>query len=260
MGVRRALALGQHVLHAYRLQDGTHGTAGDDTRTGSGRTDHHERTVIAELLLVRNRTVNNRDLDEVFLGILHAFGDGGLHLRGLAQAVTYDAVLVAHDHDGREAERTTTLGHLRDTLDADETVLEFQIARANFLYVGICHDRLEFKTGFASSFGQLFYSSVIEVSVTVESNGRDSLGGGTLGGQFAHQRRDFTLGFSGSGPGNLLVERRCRGERYAGLVVDKLHIDLLVAAEYRHTGLFGRSADDLADTHLDPRSSFYLVQ
>lgn len=39
-----------------------------------------------------------------------------------------------------------------------------------------------------------------------------------------------------------------------------LHVDLLVATIYSHARLCGRSAHDLADTHLDPLSSFYLVQ
>ena len=137
MGVRRTLALGKHVLDTHRLQHGTHGTAGDDTRTGSGRTNHHERTAETRLLLVGDRTVDHRDLDEVLLGILHALGDGRLYLRSLAQAVAYHAVLVTDDDDGRKTERATTLRNLGNTLDADEPVLEFEIARAYFLYVGI---------------------------------------------------------------------------------------------------------------------------
>ena len=48
-----------------------------------------------------------------------------------------DAVFVADDDDGRETERAATLRNLGNALDADETVLEFEIARAYFLYVGI---------------------------------------------------------------------------------------------------------------------------
>ena len=84
-----------------------------------------------------DRAVDHRDLDEVLLGILHALGDGRLHLRSLAQAVAYHAVLVTYDDDGRKTERATTLRNLGNTLDADETVLEFEVARAYFLYVGI---------------------------------------------------------------------------------------------------------------------------
>mgnify|MGYP006913767445 CR=1 FL=1 len=109
-----------------------------DTRTGSGRTNHHERAAETLLLLVGNRSVDYRDLHEVLLGILHALGDGCLHLRSLAQAIAYDAVLVTYDDDGRKTERATALRHLRNALDAHEAVLEFEIARAYFLYIGIC--------------------------------------------------------------------------------------------------------------------------
>ena len=137
MGVRRPLALGQHVLHAYRLQHGTHGTAGDDTRTGSGRTNHHLRTAETHLLLVGNRTVDDRHLDEVLLGILDTLGDGRLHLRSLTQTVAHNAVFVTHDDDRREAECTTTLRYLGNTLDAYEPVFKLEVACTHFLYVRI---------------------------------------------------------------------------------------------------------------------------
>ena len=84
-----------------------------------------------------DRTVDNRNLHQVLLRVLHALGDGRLNLRSLAQAVAYDTVFVTYDDDGRETERAATLRNLGNTLDADEPVLEFEIARAYFLYVGI---------------------------------------------------------------------------------------------------------------------------
>ena len=84
-----------------------------------------------------DRTVDNRNLHQVLLCVLHALGDGRLNLRSLTQAVAHDAVFVADDDDGRETERAATLRNLGNALDADETVLEFEIARAYFLYVGI---------------------------------------------------------------------------------------------------------------------------
>ena len=137
----------------------------------------------------------------------------GLHFRSLAQAVAHHAVLVAYDDDGRETERAAALRNLRYTLNADETVLEFEVARAYFLYVGICHDRLEFKSAFACCFGQLFNSSVIKVTVAVESDGRNAFGRSALGGQLAHQGGHFALGLAGGGFGHLLVQRGGRRER-----------------------------------------------
>ena len=112
-------------------------TDSSTARTGSGRADHDERTAETELLLVGNRTVDNGDLHKVLLCVLHAFGDGRLNLRSLAQTVAYDAVLVTDDDNGRETECTTSLGYLGNTLNAYESVLKLEIASAYFLYVGI---------------------------------------------------------------------------------------------------------------------------
>lgn len=84
-----------------------------------------------------NRTVDNGDLHKILLCVLHAFGDGRLNLRSLAQTVAYDAVLVTDDDNGRETECTTSLGYLGNTLNAYESVLKLEIASAYFLYVGI---------------------------------------------------------------------------------------------------------------------------
>ena len=95
------------------------------------------RTAVAILLLVGKRALDDGDLHQVLLGILHALGDGGLNLRSLAQAVAYDAVLVTHDDDGRETEGATSLGYLGNTLNAYKSVLELEVAGAYYLYVGI---------------------------------------------------------------------------------------------------------------------------
>src|SRR5699024_5270754 len=117
------------------------------------------------------------------------------------------------------------------------------------------HIRLEFKTAFTRCVGQLFNSSVIKVAVTVERNDRDTLGGGTLGGQLAHERCYVALGLAGGSLRHLLVQRGCGGQSNPPKVVDKLYVDLLVATEHSHARTLGRTAHDLADTHLDPLSS-----
>src|SRR3954470_3130056 len=40
--VRRAQALGEHVVDAGALQHGTHRSTGDDTGTGAGRLEQHD--------------------------------------------------------------------------------------------------------------------------------------------------------------------------------------------------------------------------
>ena len=90
------------------------------------------------------------NLHQVFLGILHAFGNSRSNLRSLTQTVAYHTILVADDHDGREAERATALRYLGNTLNAYEPVFELEVACAYFLHIGICHIALEFKTAFTS--------------------------------------------------------------------------------------------------------------
>ena len=126
------------------------GPAGNNPGPGSRRTNHHQRTAETHLLLVGNRTVDYGNLHQVFLGILHAFGNSRSNLRSLTQTVAYHTILVADDHDGREAERATALRYLGNTLNAYEPVFELEVACAYFLHIGICHIALEFKTAFTS--------------------------------------------------------------------------------------------------------------
>jgi hypothetical protein len=69
---------------------------------------------------VRDRRTDPRHLEEVLLGLLDALGDGRGHLLGLSVADADGAVAVAHDHQGGEAEATTTLDDLGDPVDRDD--------------------------------------------------------------------------------------------------------------------------------------------
>ena len=101
---------------------------------------------------------------------------------------------------------------------------------------------------------------MIEITVTVESHAFDALGYGALGSELADQSGYFTLVLACGCFCHLLVQRRCGSEGYACQVINELHVDLLVATEYSHTRLRCRTADDLADTHLDALSSFDFIQ
>ena len=74
-------------------------------------------------------------LHQVLLGVVDAFGDGLLHLLGLAQAVAHHTVLVAHHHDGGEGEGASALGHLGHAVQGHELVLQLEVAAAHFLVV-----------------------------------------------------------------------------------------------------------------------------
>src|SRR6185369_10380698 len=105
---------------ARALEDGADRAAGDDARTGRGRLEqHHAGRVLADHR-VRDRGREPRHLEEVLLGLLDALGDGRGHLLGLSVADADRAVAVADDHQGGQAEATTTLHDLRDAVDRDD--------------------------------------------------------------------------------------------------------------------------------------------
>src|SRR3954454_6801366 len=115
--VRGPEALGEDVLDAGALQDGTHRATGDDAGTGAGRLQEHDTGGTLTLDRVRDGAGDPRDLEEVLLRLLHALGDRGRHLLRLAVADTDHAVTVAHHDQRGEAEATTTLHDLGDPVD-----------------------------------------------------------------------------------------------------------------------------------------------
>ena len=137
MRVRRTFALRKHVADTDALKHGTHGASGDYAGTGSGRTDHHQRTAVTGFLFVRDRSVQHGNFNKVFLRIFNPFGNGGGHFAGFAEAVAYDAVFVTYHNDCRKAECATTLGYLGNALDAYEPVFKLEVACTHFLYVRI---------------------------------------------------------------------------------------------------------------------------
>ena len=68
----------------------------------------------------------------------HALGDSGCYLAGLTKAVTDDTLAVADYNDCCKCEGAATLGHLGDTVDGYEAVLQFNIAID--LYILDCHN------------------------------------------------------------------------------------------------------------------------
>ena len=140
VGIGRALALGEHVGDAYALEDGTHGAAGLHAGTVACGLEDDARAAELGNLLVGDGAFVHGHADKIFLGSLDAFGDGGLHFVGLAQAPAYDAVLIADNNDGCKGERTATLGDLGDAVDGNETVLEVEVVGGLYAVIHcFCH-------------------------------------------------------------------------------------------------------------------------
>src|SRR4051794_6540676 len=115
-------ALGQHVVDAGALEDGTHRATGDDTGTGAGRLEEHDTGRRLTLHRVRDGAGDAGHVVEVLLGLLDTLGDRRGHLLGLAVAHADLAVAVAHDHQGGEAEAPTTLDDLGHAVDGDHAL------------------------------------------------------------------------------------------------------------------------------------------
>ena len=109
-------------MDAGALEHGAHRATGDDTGTGSGRTQQDDAGGLLALDRVRDGALDPGDLEEGLLGLLDALGDRRGHLLGLAVADADHAVAVADDHEGGEAEATTTLDDLGDTVDRDDAL------------------------------------------------------------------------------------------------------------------------------------------
>lgn len=139
VGVGRTLAFGEDVLDAGRLEDGTHSTARLDTRSGGGGFHKHAGTTEFSFLLVRDRGVDDRDLDKILLGILDTLGDSRSDLVSLTKTITDNSVFVSYDHDSCKAEMTAALGHFGDSLDGYQSVLELKVRSLYFLNICICH-------------------------------------------------------------------------------------------------------------------------
>src|SRR3954463_14635599 len=122
--VRGTQALGEHVVDAGALEDGTHRATSDDTGTGAGRLEQHHTGRRLTLHRVRDGAGDAGHLVEVLLGLLDALGDRRGHLLGLAVADAHGAVAVAHDHQRGEAEAPTALDDLGHAVDGHHALDE----------------------------------------------------------------------------------------------------------------------------------------
>ncbi len=103
-------------------------------------TQEHDTGSGLALHRVRDGHADARDAEEVLLRLLDALADRQRHLAGLAVADAHQAVAVADDHEGGEAEATTALDDLRDAVDGDDALQELAlvgVARLSAVTVGV---------------------------------------------------------------------------------------------------------------------------
>ncbi len=85
--------------------------------------------------------VQDVDLDQVFLGVIHSFGNSIGDFVGFAEAVTYNAFAISDHHDGAKAEATTTFYHFGYTLDFHHALFQFYVAAFDPNFVGDIHSQ-----------------------------------------------------------------------------------------------------------------------
>src|SRR4029077_18499960 len=91
----------------------------DDAGPRAGRLEQHDARRGLALHGVRDRAGDPGHAEEVLLRLLHALGDGGRHLLGLAVADADHPVAVSHHHQGGEAEAAAALDALAHPVDFD---------------------------------------------------------------------------------------------------------------------------------------------
>src|SRR5690606_37673874 len=99
-------------------------TAGDDARTGAGRTQQHVARARVADHAVRDAPVHQRDPDQALLRPLVALADRVRHLVGLAEAHPDVTLAVTDDDERAEAEAPAALDDLGDAVDVDHPLLE----------------------------------------------------------------------------------------------------------------------------------------
>jgi len=129
MGVGRTLGFGKDIRHANALKDSTHGTASHHTSTCRCRTEQHMSATEADFHFMRNGALNDRNAHEILLSSFNTLCDGCSYFTSLTKATADDAIAVANHNDCSERECTTTLCHLRNTVDCDESVFKLNVIR-----------------------------------------------------------------------------------------------------------------------------------
>src|SRR5271166_270991 len=131
--IRRAQPLGQNVADAGELDDRTHAARRNHAGAFGSRAQHDAAGAETSDHFVRNRTVLNRHAHQAFLGAVDALADGLGHFVGLAQAEAHQAVVIAGDDQGAEAEAASALDDLGDAVDMHDLLFDLEALRIDAL-------------------------------------------------------------------------------------------------------------------------------
>ena len=127
VGIRRTLGLCQNIGNTNTLKNCTHSATSNHTSTSRCRTEQYMSTAEANLYLVRNSALEDGDAYQILLGSFNALSDGCSYFTSLTETITNDAVFITYHHDSGKCESTTTLGHLRNAVDCDESVFQLDV-------------------------------------------------------------------------------------------------------------------------------------
>lgn len=86
--------------------------------------NHATSAEFAHHIMMQRAALTHRHTDHAALGAFRCFADRLRHFARLASPPANTALFIAHNHQCREAEATTTLHHLRHAIDGDQLVLQ----------------------------------------------------------------------------------------------------------------------------------------
>ena len=180
--IGRALRLSQDILHTNTFKHGTHSTTCYDAGTLRGRTKQNLGTAELCNLLMRNRTLNDGNFDQIFLSCLYAFRNCSGNFSSLTKAITYDALSIAYYYNSSKRESTATLSYLDYAIDSNQSI--FQLF-TTYVY-SVCHKLLKFKSAITSSICDLLDTSMVQIAISVKNDSSDSSLQGFFSNNFAH--------------------------------------------------------------------------
>src|SRR5438067_3689126 len=131
--VRRAEALGEHVLHAGGGHNGANRLSGDHAGTFGGGLEHHLAGAVVAEDLLGNRALGEVDLVQVLLGGLDPLANGlGDFLRLAGAVADYAFAGVTDDDESGERHVFAALDHFGDAVNRNDLVLEVEAVRIDF--------------------------------------------------------------------------------------------------------------------------------
>src|SRR5574344_1957474 len=138
-GVRigRTVNLRENVADTGELEDSARSGTGDNASTGSGR--HQEQVSRTELHfdVVRNRSIENNNVDQIVLSGFSALADSFGEVLSLAETDTDLAFLITDNDASAEGKATATLHNFRATVDVHDSVFEFRDLSLSFAFQSV---------------------------------------------------------------------------------------------------------------------------